>query len=160
MPRNFIDLHLNYDEIRARISQDKGKLRHKEWAEKIQVSPSLIAQIHPKVISQSTKQPSLEYVIAVALYTGKSIRWYLFGKEGPPPLRVPPEGPGGIWHHPLLKDPCFWNKWTPESVEVCSKVKRILDSDHPHVKPLLLTGVDCFLNVIDSETTKAKKQTP
>jgi hypothetical protein len=154
MPRNFLDLNLDFDEIRERIAQDKGKLTIREWADRLQVSPSLIAQIHPKVIKPATKKPSIAYIIAVALQTGKPIEWYLYGKEGPPPIRKVLGAETRLNrrpYHPLMKDLNFWKNWSDEAIEACDKTKRIIDSNHPIVKPLMLQGLDAFIKQLDHE---------
>lgn len=72
-----IDLNLNYNEIRTRIEKDKNKFKPGKWAENIGVSPATISNVHGK----SKQNPSLEYVIAVAKFTKKSIEYFLWGEE-------------------------------------------------------------------------------
>ena len=72
-----IDLKLDFDAIRSRIELDKNKHKRGSWAKNVGVSSGIVTNVHGK-----TKQnPSLEYIISVAKYTGKSIEYYLWGNK-------------------------------------------------------------------------------
>jgi transcriptional regulator with XRE-family HTH domain len=73
-----IELNLNFDEIRKRIELDKAHYKVGKWAEFTGMSISSISNIHGK---KGRVKPSIEYVIAVAKFTGKPIEWYLYGTE-------------------------------------------------------------------------------
>ena len=154
MHRKYLELNLNFEEIRKRISLDKGKHKNIEWAKLLQVSPSLISQVHPKVATKASKSPSLEYVIAVARFTGKPVEWYLYGETNPPPIRKLPQPLGDKptrLYHPLLKDPKFWSNWSDEDIDVCAQVKQIMDSNHPVLKPLMIQAISHFQQTIKAE---------
>jgi len=71
-----IGLKLDFDQIRERIDNEKEGLRPSEWAQKIGVRPNVVTNIHGK-----TKQkPSLEYIVAVSLATGRPVDYFLFGE--------------------------------------------------------------------------------
>ena len=72
-----IDLNLNYNEIRTRIEKDKNKSKPGKWAANIGVSAATISNVHGK----SKQNPSLEYVIAVARFTKKTIEYFLWGED-------------------------------------------------------------------------------
>jgi len=48
VPRKYIDLSLDYEEIRKRIELDMAPFKKNEWADKIKVSNSLISNVHKK----------------------------------------------------------------------------------------------------------------
>lgn len=75
MPK--LDLQLDFDAIRKRIEIFKRIHTTNFWAELVNVSPDLVVKIHGK----EQRKPSLEYVIAVALATGKSIDFFLWGYD-------------------------------------------------------------------------------
>jgi hypothetical protein len=160
MPRKVIELNLNPDEIKKRIALDKGDIKNNKWAALLHVSPSLISQIHPKGADKPSKTPSLEYIIAVSRYTGKSLEWYLYGENTPAPLRKLHD----VNQHPLLGDPQFWSNWSDEDIRLCQQLKRILDSNHPVAKPAIISNLAAFeLSILSekknsNEIVKLKKR--
>jgi len=72
-----IDLKLDFDAIRERIENDFRGLSPAEMARKIKVRANVAGNVHGK----KKQNPSIEYVIAVSLYTGRTIEYYLWGKE-------------------------------------------------------------------------------
>lgn len=85
-----IDLGLNFDEIRKRIEIDKSQYKSGEWAKKIGLSKQNISNIHGE---KGKNDPSLQYIIAVARTTGKSIEWYLYGEDEPTKKETPAQPP-------------------------------------------------------------------
>ena len=75
MPK--LDVQLDFDAIRDRIEIFKRIHTTSFWAELVNVSPALIVKIHGK----EQQNPSLEYVVAVALATGKSVDYFLWGHD-------------------------------------------------------------------------------
>ncbi len=66
-----------FDAIRERIEVDKNLYKPGVWAEMVGVSVNVVSNIHGK----SKRNPSLEYIVAVSLATGKSVDHYLWGKK-------------------------------------------------------------------------------
>jgi hypothetical protein len=99
MSRKKIDLHLNIREILGRIETVKDeiypekKTGNKKWANLVSVSESLISQLHPRKPRNEIKEPSLEYIIAVARATKKPIEYYLYGDSTQMPTSVAIEKP-------------------------------------------------------------------
>jgi hypothetical protein len=131
MPRKYIDLGLNYNEIRDRIEEDMIHFKKYIWAVNVKVSQSLISKVHKKPDKGNERtNPSLEYVIAVANFTGRPIEWYLYGcKEAEPREQTEEE---------------FMAKWPEEIRDACRKLKKLLLSDDPVIKPALLSNLAAF----------------
>jgi len=70
-------LNLNFDVIRERIELDKTPYKPGVWAKMVGVSANVVSNIHGK----TRQNPSLEYIIAVALATGKPVDYYLWGEK-------------------------------------------------------------------------------
>ncbi|WP_321495596.1 hypothetical protein [uncultured Desulfobacter sp.] len=70
-------LNLDFDAIRERIEKDKDRYKPGTWAEMVGVSLNVVSNIHGK----SKRNPSLEYIVAVSLATGKSVDHYLWGDK-------------------------------------------------------------------------------
>lgn len=72
-----IDLQLDFDAIRKRIEEDKKPYKPAVWADMIGVTRNIVSNVHGKI----QQKPSLEYIVAVSKATGKSVDYYLWGKE-------------------------------------------------------------------------------
>jgi transcriptional regulator with XRE-family HTH domain len=72
-----IRLNIDYEEIRNRINKEKEGFKPGEWAKKVGVSPNVVSNVHGKI----RQKPSIEYIIAVAVATGKSVEYFLFGDD-------------------------------------------------------------------------------
>lgn len=70
---------MNLEEIRARIEKEKDSYSKREWISLTGVTPQIIGNIH----GVTRQNPSLEYVIAVAVAVGKPISYFLWGDSGP-----------------------------------------------------------------------------
>ena len=103
------DLQLDFKSIRERIELDMRDIQSKKWAELLNVSASLISNIHGKGKNQN---PPLPYIIAVARITGKPVESYLYGEAG----------------SEKKNDEWFMCGWSPEAQDACRTVKEILDS--------------------------------
>lgn len=68
-------LNLDFDAIRERIEEDKKPYKPGVWANMVGVSVNIVSNVHGK----TNQNPSLEYIIAVSLATGKPVDYYLFG---------------------------------------------------------------------------------
>lgn len=77
---------INYNDIRVRIDIDKNEYSKsgKEWATYLGVEESTVSNFHRK---NNPRNPSFEYILAVAYKTGKPVEWYLYGTQ-PPVLRT------------------------------------------------------------------------
>jgi hypothetical protein len=72
-----IDLQLNFDAIRERIEHQKKPYKPGVWADMVGVARNIVSNVHGKV----KQTPSLEYIVAVSKATGKSVDYYLWGKQ-------------------------------------------------------------------------------
>jgi len=109
-----IHLSFDYNGIKKRIEIDKDNYSVKKWADFIGLS------------SASKANPSLEYIIAVAKFTGKPIEWYLYGhsvKEYSTDFKTessPKDHPSGL-------EPCPVN--CDENLRrLCAEVKKVIGS--------------------------------
>lgn len=132
-----IDLSLNYIEIKKRIELDKANYSASEWAARLNISKSSISNIHGK---GSRINPSLEYIIAVARFMGKSIEWYLYGNTERPGLTSPSIG---------------GPDWSGEDVRLSQQLKNILDSKHPVIVPAIVSNLAAFELSVEMEKTQA-----
>lgn len=151
-----IDLSLDYNKIIERINIDKSNFEPGVWATKIGVSINVVSNIHGK---GKNVNPSLEYIIAVAQATGKPIEWYLYGIQAAQALTVAsPEPLYKYMEHtaPYNADPC--GEWSDEAILACEQVKRILDSNHPVIKPALLSNLAAFEYTIKQDEDIKKIQ--
>ena len=95
-----IDLQLNFDAIRERIELEKKCFKPGAWAEMVGVSVNVVSNVHGK-----TKQnPSLEYIIAVAKVTGKSVDYFLWGTESEKPQKNESNNVTIIKHQELVSE--------------------------------------------------------
>ncbi|SDU27429.1 hypothetical protein [Desulfobacula phenolica] len=81
-----IDLKLDFDAIRLRIEHQKNRYKPGVWADMVGVSKNVVSNVH----GRTKQKPSLEYIIAVSLITGKSVDYYLWGKESEKEISQPP----------------------------------------------------------------------
>jgi len=139
-----IDLNLNFDEIRKRIESDKDQYKPGIWAGHVGESINVISNIHGKA---GRHNPSLQYIIAVAKFTQKPIEWYLYG-ETVKPLTIS-ETPSGYGSCADSLD-----NWPDEIKNACRQMKKILDSDHPVIRPALLSNLAAFEYSVDKEKSQ------
>lgn len=85
---NKIELSLNYAEILQRIEADMTKYKPLQWAKSLGIGINVVSNYHGK---SAKRNPSLEYVIAVAKFTGKPIEWYLYGTSQEEKTQPPTE---------------------------------------------------------------------
>lgn len=71
-----IPINLDFDAILQRIEQEKEGIKPGEWAKRIGVRPNIVSNVHGKI----RQKPSLEYIVAVSMATGRSVDYYLFGE--------------------------------------------------------------------------------
>jgi len=70
-----MNLELNFEDIRKRIEIDKDAYKQGSWAKFVGVQPNIVSNIHGKI----QQNPSFPYIISVAIATGKSVDYYLWG---------------------------------------------------------------------------------
>jgi hypothetical protein len=151
-----INLELNYDEIRRRVEIDKAHYSVGDWAKLIGCSSSSISNIHSK---KCTVKPSLEYVVAVSRVTRKPAEWYLYGctmQESD--TQCVAENRAAIQGKNM---PDCMNDWPNDIIEACRQLKDILLSDHPVIKPALISSLaafQCSLEKEKEQDEKIKKQ--
>ena len=145
MSRKKIDLHLNFKEILRRIQTVKDeiyqekKTGNKKWANLVGISESLVSQLHPKKPRKEIKEPSLEYVTAVARVTEKPYEWYLYGEKEPHSIHEP------ITYNKPEEHHCkFCGDMTDEIKALCKKVKEIMESGHTIAVKALESNIDAF----------------
>lgn len=144
MPRKFIDLLLDYEEIRKRITLDMTSFKKYEWADKVKVSKSLITGIHKEEGKKGKRtNPSLEYIIAVSNFTGKPVEWYLYGRW---PALTSVDS-----HHTAKEEksdkndtPDFLCGCDDEIIDACKDVKEILESGNETIAPALVANIKAF----------------
>ncbi|MEI7636376.1 MAG: hypothetical protein WCJ37_03670 [Syntrophus sp. (in: bacteria)] len=163
MSRKKINLYLNYREILIRIGDVKDgiykekKTRNKKWAELIGVSESLVSQLHPQKPRVEIKEPSLEYIIAVANKTGKPPEWYLYGdmpttdKENN--LISEPHSAFDANRKPHFCGP----DWTDDDIRYCKQLKKILDSKNEVIVPAIISNLAAFEHSVTEEKRKSKE---
>ncbi len=160
MSRKKIELNLDYNKIMGRINACKAeiypekKTDNKKWAALVGVSESLVSQLHPKKQNTKTKEPSLEYILAVARVTGKSIEWYLYGENWD---RAESAAPAA---NPAKDFPPA--HWPEEMRRACRQMQKIFLSDYDHdvIKPALMATLAAYEASIDNEllhTTEIKE---
>ncbi len=72
-----IKINVDFDLVRDRINDYYKRYKPAEWAKNIGVSKNVVSNIHG-----ATKQkPSLEYIVAVSIFTRKSVDYYLWGNK-------------------------------------------------------------------------------
>ncbi len=141
-----VELHLNYDEIRKRIELDKSEYKPGEWAVLTGASKNVISNIHGKA---GKHNPSLQYIIAVARATGKPIEWYLYGEKRPD------AAPKVAEHQAQYKtEEEFMAQWPEEIRAACRQLKAIMLSNHPWIKPALLSNLAAFQYSVDKEKSQ------
>ena len=153
MPRYKIDLDFDFGEIRERIERDfRGKYNQVEWANNVKVTQGLVSNVHKKDKNKRSN-PSLEYVIAVARFTGKPVEWYLYGTP------AEQEKQQEVVKADLDSErPEFCGtEWTEEDILYCKQLKRILDSKHPVIIPMLVSNLAAFEHLVNEEKKKSRK---
>ena len=89
---------LDFDAVKVRIEEFKNRFRPSEWAKMIGVSANVVSNIHGK----TGQKPSMEYITYVSMATGKSIDYFLLGREPEPEsnktynFKIPKEGKDAI----------------------------------------------------------------
>jgi hypothetical protein len=160
MSRKVIDLHLNYNEILNRIEAVKDeiypekKTSNKKWANLVGISESLVSQLHPRKPRKEIKEPSKEYIIAVARVTGKPVEWYLYGETESQGIKdlTASYNTSEITPHAVHERPidagkaqrCLCSDMTEEERELCKKFKAILKSKNTGFAYSLKTMIAVF----------------
>ena len=136
-----INLNLNPNEIRNRIELDKDQYGSSEWAQKLGVSPNVVSNIHGK---SKNHDPSLQYVVAVARFTGKPIEWYLYGQGSQESAKCPTCG-----------------NWSDEVRDACRKLQEIMEFGDDVAKETILNNLDLIRRGMTKRAGhKAKKDLP
>jgi transcriptional regulator with XRE-family HTH domain len=130
-----INLCLNYGEILSRIDKDKALYGVGEWAKSVGVSINTVSNIHGK---SARINPSIEYVVAIARFTRKPIEWYLYGEKSENESKS-------------MSEEEFMAKWPKEIQDACRKLKDILLSDDPVIKPALLSNLAAFQQSLEQK---------
>lgn len=73
-----INLGLDFEAIRHRIKEEMKGIKPSKWAKIVGVSRQIVTNVHS---DNPTQPPSLQYIIAVARATNKSIEYYLYGNK-------------------------------------------------------------------------------
>jgi hypothetical protein len=142
-----IDLQLEFNRIRERIEIDKSNHKPGKWAEPIGVSKTLVSNIHGRSKRQN---PSLPYVFAVSMFTGKPIEWYLYGGELESKTVAETQQSYGAGQG------AFGQEWSEEIKELCKKVKDIVESEHHIIVPVLVNSIEACCKQLD-EIKKLKE---
>lgn len=144
-----IDLSLEFDKIRRRIEDDQKEFKPSEWAKRIGVSKNVVTNIH----GATRQRPSLEYIVAVSRFTGKPIEWYLYGTP------AEQEKQQEVVKADLDSErPEFCGtEWTEEDILYCKQLKRILDSKHPVIIPMLVSNLAALEHLVKEEKKKSRK---
>lgn len=144
------DLNLDYGKIRKRIDIDIGDTRPKDWAKRTGVSINVVSNIHGK---SGKHYPSLQYIIAVSRVTGKPVEWYLYGEK-----------PENHTVHNVADSRTQYVAYPdsldtlPEDIKnACRQVRDILLSDHPVIKPALLSNLAAFKHSVEKEKSQDEK---
>jgi hypothetical protein len=142
-----LDLHLNFAEIKKRIEADKAQYGVGEWAKLVGTSIATISNIHGK---KAKINPSIEYIVAVSRVTRKPVEWYLYGKpsESQPDYKVEESRPQFGSEEDLM------SHWPEEIKSACRQLKEILLSDHPVIKPALLSNLAAFQYSVEKEKSQ------
>ena len=148
-----INLDLDFDEIRKRIELVKADVKPSTWAKYLVVSKNIVTNIH----GETKQRPSLEYIVAVARFTGKPVEWYLYGDQNPTD-----KGTNLISEpHSALnadKKPHFCGPdWTDDDVRYCKQLKKILDSKNPVIVPAIISNLAAFEYSVTDEKRKSKE---
>lgn len=143
---------LNYDEIRKRIELDKDQYakKGKDWAKYIGLLPTAISNFHRK---KNPRNPSFEYILAVSYKTKKPAEWYLYG------IPAEQEKQQEVVKADLDSErPEFCGtEWTEEDILYCKQLKRILDSKHPVIIPMLVSNLAALEHLVNEEKKKSRK---
>ena len=144
---------LNFDAIRKRIEIDKDQYakRGKDWAEYIGILPTAISNFHRR---KNPRNPSFEYILAVAYKTKKPIEWYLYGTT------EEDEKPSDIKQTDVViqeESKPWGTKWTDEDIIYCTQLKRIFDSKHPVIVPMIISNLAAFEHIVNEEEKKDRK---
>lgn len=149
-----IKLDLDYAEIRKRIELAKADMKPSLWAKNLTISKNIVTNIH----GETKQNPSIEYIVLVANFTGKPIEWYLYGKpaqqndislvQDEPTKQYGNDTPGFL---------CGCKK---ETIEACKDVKEIFESDNDEVADALSANIKVFKHTVkqDKRITKLENK--
>ena len=73
-----LNFEIDFKAVKQRIAKEMEGYSRGAWAEKVGVKINVVSNIHSK---KSRINPSLNYIIAVSVATGKSLDYYLWGGE-------------------------------------------------------------------------------
>lgn len=69
---------IDFEAVTRRIEKEMKGYRRTAWAEKVGVTINVVSNIHG---AGSKQNPSLNYILAVSVATGKPMDYYLWGEE-------------------------------------------------------------------------------
>jgi len=124
---------INFNDIRKRIETDKNQYaaKGKDWAGYVGVLPTVVSNFHR---GKNPRNPSFEYILAVAYKTGKPVEWYLYG-----------ETPSGS---DIIKEPAANygspEECSPENLHYFQMLKTILESDDEVTKAAIKANLVAF----------------
>ena len=133
-----MNLKLDFDAIRKRIEIDKNAYKQGSWAKFVGVQPNIVSNIHGKI----QQNPSFPYIISVAIATGKSVDYYLWGKE----KNIDKQGltPVIIEHQDLIKryeDPVLGKEINEQLIDIQDTDKTLFQSAVNSIKSLWDTAM-------------------
>lgn len=77
------EIPIDYVAVTRRIEKEMEGYKRSAWAEKVGVTINVVSNIHGASAKQN---PSLKYILAVSLATGKPMDYYLWGQD---PKKMP-----------------------------------------------------------------------
>ncbi len=87
-----IYLEIDYEAVKRRLEKEMEGYSRTDWAEKVGVKINVVSNIHS---ARGKQNPSLSYILAVSVATGKSMEYYLWGgdfyKPSNPPIPMAKE---------------------------------------------------------------------
>jgi len=76
MKKNYLEI--DFEAVKRRIAKEMEGYSRTAWAEKVGVKINVVSNIHS---AKGRQPPSLGYILAVSVATGKSMDYYLWGGE-------------------------------------------------------------------------------
>ena len=77
------EIPIDYNAVTRRIEKEMEGYKRSAWAENVGVTINVVSNIHGASAKQN---PSLKYILAVSLATGKPMDYYLWGRD---PKKMP-----------------------------------------------------------------------
>jgi len=97
---------------------------------------------------QTDTKPKFEAILKICEIFDCDFNWLLAGKEtqGTPRTDIDEESP----------EFCG-TQWTEEDILYCKQLKRIFDSKHPVITPMIISNLAAFEHIVNEEKKKARK---